>query len=92
MTVNFVALRHLTENVIAGLADGASIVNLASPAGLGWEGQVPAIHAVETLDFTDVPAFCATHGIVGATSYFFSKHALIGWTLRHRWTWRVASG
>lgn len=89
MTVNFVALRHLTLKLLDGLADGASIVNLASLAGLGWEGQVQAIHAAETLDFPDVPAFCAAHGIVGATSYFFSKQALIGWTLRNRWTWRA---
>ena len=24
----------------------------------------------------------------GGRSYFFSKEALVAWTMRHRWTWR----
>ena len=58
------------------MADGASIVNLASLAGVGWPEAVPAIRASESLDFDGVDAFCAAHGIEGARSYFFSKEAL----------------
>jgi NAD(P)-dependent dehydrogenase (short-subunit alcohol dehydrogenase family) len=45
--------------------------------------------ASEQLDFAGVPAFCKAHGIVGARSYFFSKEALIVWTMKNRWTWRA---
>jgi hypothetical protein len=40
------------------------------------------------LDFKEVPAFCVEHGIAGGRSYFFSKEALIVWTMQSRWTWR----
>jgi NAD(P)-dependent dehydrogenase (short-subunit alcohol dehydrogenase family) len=70
------------------LGDGASIVNLASLAGLDWAEALPAIRASDALGFDGVEAFCARHGIAGARSYFFSKEALIAWTHRNRWTWR----
>jgi len=89
LRVNLVGLKHLTLGVLPKLADGASIVNLASLAGVGWPEAVPAIRASESLDFDGVDAFCAAHGIEGARSYFFSKEALIAWTLQHRWTWRA---
>lgn len=89
LRVNLVGLKHLTLGVLPKLADGASIVNLASLAGVGWPEAVPAIRASESLDFDGVDAFCAAHGIEGARSYFFSKEALIAWTLQNRWTWRA---
>lgn len=39
-------------------------------------------------DRQTVPAFCKAHDIIGARSYFFSKEALIVWTMQNRWTWR----
>ncbi|MEN9893283.1 MAG: hypothetical protein RLY78_3578 [Pseudomonadota bacterium] len=89
LKVNLVGLKYLTTRLVPKLADGASIVNLASLAGLDWAAQVPAIRASEDLDFAAVPAFCERFGIHGARSYFFSKEALIAWTLRHRWSWRA---
>ncbi|WP_225782293.1 coniferyl-alcohol dehydrogenase [Xenophilus sp. Marseille-Q4582] len=89
LRVNLVGLKYLTRGVLPKLADGASIVNLASLAGVGWPEAVPAIRASESLDFESVEAFCAAHGIEGARSYFFSKEALIAWTLQNRWTWRA---
>ncbi|RYF67091.1 MAG: SDR family oxidoreductase [Comamonadaceae bacterium] len=89
LQVNLVGLKYLTLGVLPKLADGASIVNLASLAGMGWPEAVPAIRASESLDFDGVEAFCAEHGIEGARSYFFSKEALIAWTLQNRWTWRA---
>lgn len=86
--VNLVGLRHLTEQLVPKLADGASIVNLASLAGLGWPDATEVIKAAATLDFDGVAEFCGAHGIVGPRSYFFSKEALIAWTMQHRWTWR----
>lgn len=88
LSVNLVGLKYLTGRLIPKLADGASIVNLASLAGLNWADARQSIQASETLDFTGVPAFCKAHGIEGARSYFFSKEALIVWTMQNRWTWR----
>jgi len=89
LAVNLVGLKYLTTSLVPKLADGASIVNLASLAGLGWPDAKASIDASADLDFAGVPAFCKTHGIVGARSYFFSKEALIVWTMRNRWTWRA---
>lgn len=89
LKVNLVGLKYLTTQLIPRLAEGAAIVNLASLAGIGWPQAVAAIHASASLDFEGVPAFCAQHGIEGARSYFFSKEALIAWTLQNRWTWRA---
>ncbi len=89
LNVNLVGLKYLTLNLISKLADGASIVNLASLAGLGWPDAKDTIAASANLDFADVEAFCKSHGIEGARSYFFSKEALIVWTMQNRWTWRA---
>ena len=88
VSVNLVGLKYLTNRLVPKLSDGASIVNLASLAGLGWAQAKQAIDASAKLDFADVAAFCKAHGIEGARSYFFSKEALIVWTMQNRWTWR----
>lgn len=88
LKVNLVGLKYLTLQVLPKLNQGASIVNLASLAGLGWPDAKEAILASQTLDFDGVDAFCKAHAIAGARSYFFSKEALIAWTMQNRWTWR----
>ena len=88
LKVNLVGLKYLTESLINKLADNASVVNLASLAGLGWPDAKDAIQASKDLDFDGVDAFCQAHSIEGARSYFFSKEALIVWTMQNRWTWR----
>lgn len=89
LNVNLLALKRLTLGYVDKLADGASIVNVASLAGLGWADAVPAIKAVDKLvDFSRTQAFCDEYGIDDARSYFFTKEALIVWTMQNRWTWR----
>lgn len=88
LTVNLVALKKLTLGLVDSLADGASIVNLASLAGIGWEGEIARIESAEGLTHAGVPGFCAAQDITPENSYFFSKQALVAWTLRNRWTWR----
>lgn len=90
LKVNLVGLKHLTLGLVGKLADGASIVNLASLAGFGWPQAVDQIKAVETLDFDGVAAFIEQHkvGNEGGRSYFFTKEALVVWTMQNRWTWR----
>ncbi len=89
VAVNLVGLKYLTTQLVSKLSDGASIVNLASLAGLGWAEAKDAIAASESIDFDDIPAFCKANEIEGARSYFFSKEALIVWTMKNRWTWRT---
>ncbi|MEX0305016.1 MAG: coniferyl-alcohol dehydrogenase [Leisingera sp.] len=88
--VNLVGLKYFTSKVISKLADGASIVNLASLAGLGWPNSVDQIKEAADLDFDQVEAFIERHNIRAeqARSYFFAKEALVVWTMQNRWTWR----
>ena len=88
LTVNLVALKKLTLGLVDSLNDGASIVNVASLAGLGWEGEVKRIKAAEDLGFDGVAAFCEANDITPENSYFFTKQALVAFTHENRWTWR----
>jgi len=90
LAVNLVGLKHLTRLLVPKLAHGASIVNVASLAGFGWPGAIDAIRASESLDFDGIPAFIRRWkvGNEGGRSYFFTKEALIAWTMQNRWTWR----
>jgi len=90
LAVNLVGLKHLTYKLIPKLNDGASIVNVASLAGFGWPDSVKAIRAAEQLDFDGIANFVEQWNVNsdGGRSYFFSKEALIAWTMQNRWTWR----
>ncbi|MDA8553056.1 MAG: coniferyl-alcohol dehydrogenase [Alphaproteobacteria bacterium] len=90
LAVNLVGLRQLTYGLIPKLNTGASIVNLASLAGFGWPESVDAIKACADVGFDDLDAFIDRWNITseGGRSYFFSKEALIAWTMQNRWTWR----
>jgi NAD(P)-dependent dehydrogenase (short-subunit alcohol dehydrogenase family) len=89
LQVNFLGLRDFTEAMIPNLNAGASIVNLASLAGIGWPAAGGAIRALIALrDFAGVAALCDEHAVDDARSYFYSKEALIVWTMQNRWTWR----
>jgi NAD(P)-dependent dehydrogenase (short-subunit alcohol dehydrogenase family) len=88
--VNLVGLKYFTEGMIPKLANGASIVNLASLAGFGWSNSIAQIRESAYLDFDEVAGFVQRHGIAEekGRSYFFSKEALVVWTMQNRWTWR----
>lgn len=89
--VNFLGLRHFTELMINKLNDDASIVNMASLAGFEWPESGEQIKALLSLrNFDGVEKLCEKAGIKneGGRSYFFSKEALIVWTMMNRWTWR----
>lgn len=90
LAVNLFGLKRLTTGLIPKLNDGASIVNLASLAGFGWANAIDAIRASENIHVDDAAQFSRDHQITneGGRSYFFSKEALITWTMQNRWTWR----
>lgn len=89
--VNLLGLREFTNAMVPKLADGASVVNLASLAGFGWPQAVEQAKAALALRLDgDVAAFCSEHDLdaPGGRSYFLSKEALVIWTMQNRWTWR----
>jgi len=88
LKVNVLGLKRLTLGLVPKLADGASIVNVASLAGFDWADSIPEIRAFHDVDFETVASFCRQYGIEGARSYFFSKQYMIAWTFLQRWTWR----
>ena len=88
--VNLTGLMTLSEGLVPKLSDGASIVNLASLAGVGWAQNLDQVRAVLALGLEDdIASFCAAQGLdADARSYFLSKEALIVWTVQNRWRWR----
>ncbi|WP_284945984.1 coniferyl-alcohol dehydrogenase [Acidisoma cladoniae] len=88
LKVNAIGLRTLTLGLIPKLADGGSIVNLASFAGHAWRDNVELINEFHGVDFDEAESFCQRHAVVTPHSYFFSKQYIIAWTLLNRWTWR----
>lgn len=91
LKVNFMGLRLFTESMIDKLSDNASIVNIASLAGLGWPEAGPQVKNLIALrDFSGVEALCDQNNVTqnDGRSYSFSKEALIVWTMLNRWTWR----
>lgn len=87
--VNLLGLIRLTEGLLHKFNHGASIVNVASLAGLGWPEALAACKTfLEEGDFDNIETFCEQHKIDDARSYFFGKEALIVWTMKNRWSWR----
>jgi NAD(P)-dependent dehydrogenase (short-subunit alcohol dehydrogenase family) len=88
LTVNFFALRRFTEMIVPKLADGASIVNMASLAGFGWQPNIGVVKKCLSLDDdADREAFCTEHDVGFPRSYFFSKECLITWTKANAMRW-----
>jgi NAD(P)-dependent dehydrogenase (short-subunit alcohol dehydrogenase family) len=91
LALNAKGLQHLTLGLVPRLADGASIVNIASSAGMGWAKSADALRLFDSVPFEQAAlrAFAAENELLEAgASYFFSKEFVITWTMRNRWTWR----
>lgn len=89
LSVNFLGLRAFTQAMIGNLNANASIVNLASLAGLGWQERPAAVKRfIDAARFDNVESLCDELGVDDPGSYFFSKEVLICWTMQNRWTWR----
>lgn len=89
--LNAKGLERLTMGLVPRLADGASIVNIASSAGSGWASRARALKAFDDVPFEleALKAFAVQHALLEeGESYFFSKEFVITWTMRNRWTWR----
>lgn len=91
LALNAKGLERLTVGLAPGLADGASIVNIASSAGSAWARRTESIRAFDDVPFEPgaLKSFAVEHGLLEAgDSYFFSKEFVVTWTMRNRWTWR----
>lgn len=81
MKVNFIGLRHLTEQLLPKMQSGASIANIASTGGLGWSRRMQEnMGFVTTQGWDAAVAWCEEHQDVVAEGYAFSKENVIVWT------------
>ncbi len=86
--INFLGTRMLTEAIAPKLADGASIVNVASGTGMGWARNIETHKVLFDLGLQDdIEAFCTEYEIVKGNCYHFSKEAVIAWTIQQWKAW-----
>ncbi len=82
MKVNFIGLRHLTEQVLPLMGPGGAIASIASTGGLGWSRRIPTnMEFVTTKGYDAAVAWCEAHlDDVVKEGYSFSKENVIVWT------------
>lgn len=82
MKVNFIGLRHLTEQVLPLMGPGGAIASIASTGGLGWSRRIPTnMEFVTTKGYDAAVAWCEAHlEDVIKEGYSFSKENVIVWT------------
>lgn len=83
MRVNIFGLRHLTEALWDRIADGGTVVNVASIAGNNWRKRRELIRdLLDTPNFDAAVAWWDTHGAdIGVDAYTFSKEAVVLYTM-----------
>ncbi len=80
--VNYLGLRHLTEQLLPRMPEGGAIVNVASILGAEWPQRVDLHKALaETSGFDTGATWLREHPVPQATCYQYFKEALIVWTL-----------
>jgi NAD(P)-dependent dehydrogenase (short-subunit alcohol dehydrogenase family) len=83
MAVNVLGLRALTSALHPRLADGGSVVNVASGAGAGWPENLQEIASLlDTPDFDTGLARCRERPRTGPDAYNFSKEVVIVYSMR----------
>lgn len=81
LRVNFLALRRVTRHVLPVMAEGGSVVNLASKAGARWRENVDQVgRLLAQPDDARLDGFVADEGIDAVRAYDLSKEAVIVWT------------
>jgi NAD(P)-dependent dehydrogenase (short-subunit alcohol dehydrogenase family) len=88
MLVNFVGARHLIEQLVPKMPEGAAISSVASNAGLGWQQQVASLmDLVATDGFDEGKAWLEAHTEAFAgNAYAYSKQIINVWV-----GWRAAT-
>ncbi|MEM6634483.1 MAG: SDR family oxidoreductase [Pseudomonadota bacterium] len=81
LRVNFLALRRLTLHILPGMAQGGSIVSLASKAGARWRENIAQVRRLMAkADDASLDQFVADEGIDPVRSYDLSKEAVVAWS------------
>ena len=82
-TVNYLALRKLTEALLDRIPDGGAIVNTASIAGGQWPARLAMINELLDLggDWDASLDWFESHDL-GTAPYFFSKECVQVYTMR----------
>ena len=81
MKVNFIGLRHLTEQVVPLMSEGGAIASIASTGGLGWSRRIPTNMALVTTEgFQGALDWCEANADTVREGYAFSKENVIVWT------------
>lgn len=81
MKVNFIGLRHLTQQVLPLMGPGGAIASIASTGGLGWSRRIPTnMEFVTTDGFDAAVAWCDSNMDIVKEGYSFSKENVIVWT------------
>jgi NAD(P)-dependent dehydrogenase (short-subunit alcohol dehydrogenase family) len=83
ISVNYLALRTLSEGLLPKIPDGGAIVNTASTAGGQWPTRIDMINEVLDLggQWESTLAWLDSHDI-GTAPYFFSKELVQVYTMR----------
>ena len=84
MKVNYFGLKYFTEKVWDRIADGGTVVNVASIAGNNWRkrrGLLMEMMAIEVFD-EGVAWWNKNEETVGTDAYTFSKEAVVVYTMR----------
>jgi NAD(P)-dependent dehydrogenase (short-subunit alcohol dehydrogenase family) len=84
VAVNFLGLRHLTESLVNRVADGGSVVNVASSAGRDWQKRAELVQGLlDTADFAAGMDWLARNkGAWADNPYKFSKQCAAAYTYR----------
>ena len=83
LRVNVYGLRHITETLLAAalIAEGGSIVNIASLAGMAWERHLDRIAALdEAADFAAGIDVAKAYDRGGPAAYVLSKEWVVSYT------------
>jgi len=83
MKVNFIGMRHLTEQVLPLMSEGSSIVTISSNGGMGWSRRIPVhMELVAQQGYDAAVKWCESHREEHVKEgYSFSKEAVVVWTM-----------
>jgi NAD(P)-dependent dehydrogenase (short-subunit alcohol dehydrogenase family) len=82
MLVNFLGLRHLTENLLPHIVDGGAIASVSSGAGMGYLINMENIFTLLNITHhAEAKAWCEAHPEIIKEGYSFSKECIIVWTM-----------
>ena len=85
LSVNYLALRRLSEGLLDRIPRGGAVVNTASIAGVAWPEHLGQINDLLDLDDWDKALEWLDLNLesVGGDSYSFSKEVVRVWGMRH---------